>query len=422
MSIGMDRILIKKNKTPFKIAIGLVVASVLGFVTYSLFFVDHTKQMSVSAEEITTEEVKNGAFQEFIPVDGVVQPLKTIYLDVVQGGYVDKKYIDGGNEVKNGDMLLKLSNNNLMMEYVQKETMIYDLINNLQNSKLRLKQNRFELRKKLSELDYQIDASKDLYQRNQKLFKDNVISDQEFQKSKREYDRLTKQYLIEIESQKFDSTNTITLIKQQEDGLNRTYKNLALFKQSMGNLYIKAPVDGQLASLNVEIGQYITTGQRIGQIDDLKGFKVKASIDEHYISRIFSGQSAEFETGGKTYFLTVMRVFPEVTNHHFQIDLGFKEANYPAAIRRGQTLQIRLQLSDAVPSLLLKRGGFFQTTGGNWIFVVDENGKSALRRDIQLGRQNPKHYEVLSGLKSGEKVIISNYERYEKIDKLSINK
>lgn len=418
----MDRELVKKNKTPRKIAIGLIVVSVLGFVIYSLFFVDHTKQMSVSGDELTITEVKNGVFQEFIPVDGIVQPLKTIYLDVVQGGYVEKKFIDGGNEVKTGDMLLKLSNNNLMMEYVQKETMMYDLINNLQNSKLRLKQNRFELRKKLSELDYQIEASKDLYQRNQKLFKESVISDQEFQNCKREFDRLSKQYLIEIESQKFDSINAVMLIKQQEDGLERTYKNLALFKQNLGNLYIKAPVDGQLASLNVEIGQFITTGQRIGQIDDLKGFKVKASIDEHYISRIFTGQNAEFETGGKTYQLTVMRVYPEVTNHHFQIDLIFKEAKYPASIRRGQTLQLRLQLSDAVPSLLLARGSFFQSTGGNWIFVIDENGKSAVRRDIQLGRQNPKHYEVLSGLKPGDKAIISNYERFEKIAKINISK
>lgn len=417
----MDRKLVKKNTLPLKIIFGVIGVSILGFIFYSLFFVNHNNKISVSESEIIIEEIKNGAFQEFIPVDGVVQPLKTIYLDVVQGGYVEKKCIEGGNEVKTGDMLLKLSNNNLMMEYVQKETMMYDLINNLQNSKLKLKQNRFELQKKLSELEYQIDASKDLYLRNQKLFNDNIISDQEFQKSKREYDRLSKQYFIEIESQKFDSTNAVFLIKQQEDGLDRTYKNLALFKQNLSNLSIKAPVDGQLASLNVEIGQFITTGQRIGQIDDLKGYKIKASIDEHYISRIFTGQSAEFDTEGKKYLLSVSRVYPEVTNHHFQIDLVFKELNYPASIRRGQTLQLRLQLSDAVPSLLMARGGFFQTTGGNWIFVLDKNGKSAKRRDIQLGRQNPKHYEVIGGVSEGEKVVISNYERYEKIDELVIN-
>jgi HlyD family secretion protein len=416
----MDRMLDKKRKLPQKIGIGIIVSAALGFVIYNLFFVDHNKQMSIASEEITIVEVKNGAFREFIPVDGIVQPLKTIYLDVVQGGYVEKKFIDGGNEVKAGDMLLKLSNHNLMMEYVQRETMMYDLINNLQNSKLRLKQNRFDLRKRLSQLDYEIDAAKDLHERNHKLFKERVISEQEYQKSKREYDRLAKQYLIEIESQKFDSINAITLIQQQEDGLERTYKNLALFKQNMGNLYIKAPFDGQLASLNVEIGQYITTGQRIGQIDDLKGFKVKASIDEHYISRIFTGQVAEFETGGKLYELTVLRVYPEVTSHHFDVDLVFKNANYPSSIRRGQTLQLRLQLSDPVPSLLLARGGFFQTTGGNWIFVVDKGGEYAIRRDIELGRQNPQNYEVLKGLKEGEKAIVSNYERFERIDQLNI--
>lgn len=417
----MDRKLDKKNKLPGKITIAVVSTGALAFVVYSLFFVDHTKQMSISKEELIFSEVKNGAFKEFIPVDGVVQPLKTNFLDVVQGGYVEKKFVDGGNEVKAGDMILKLSNNNLMMEYVQKETMMYDLINNLQNSKLRLKQNRFELRKKLSELDYQIDASRDLHQRNLKLFKENVISDQEFQKSKREYDRLVKQYAIEIESQKFDSANAVMMINQQEDGLQRTYKNLALFKKNLSNLYIKAPVDGQLASLNIEIGQYITTGQRIGQIDDLKGFKIKASIDEHYISRIYTGQLAEYEENGKTFFLEVNRVYPEVTNHHFQIDLIFKSSIYPASIRRGQTLQLKLQLSDQVQSLLVDRGGFFQTTGGNWIFVLDENGNTATRKDIQLGRQNPKHYEVLSGLKEGDKVIISNYERFEKIEKLNLN-
>lgn len=415
----MDKI-IKKNKwTPLRIVFIMVPSiMVISFVIFS-FKESSILSFNVEKDKIIIAEVSKGSFAEFIPVDGNVQPIKSIYLDVIQGGYVEKKFIEGGNMVETGAPLLKLSNNNLMLDYVNKETIMYDLINNLQNSRLSIKQNKFNVRKRLSQLDFQIAEAKDLYERNLLLYKDKVISEQEFLKGEREYTRLKEQYKIEIESYQFDSANAINQVAQLEGSLQRTYRNLALFKENLNNLYINSPVSGQLASLNVEIGQYITTGQRIGQVDDLSGFKVRAGIDEHYISRIFTGLKGEFEYAGKMYMLTIKRVYPEVQGGRFQVDMEF-DGEHPKAIRRGQTLQIKLQLSDPAPATIVSRGGFYQTTGGNWIFVLGKDGKTAERRQIKLGRQNPQYYEVLEGLNPGEKVVVSSYENWDKIDRLNI--
>jgi HlyD family secretion protein len=414
----MDRKIEKKNWTLKKIAMIAGGGIVLLLILYSFLFADGRQKLNVEADRITIAEVKKGSFQEFIPIDGNVQPIKTIFLDVIQGGYVETKYVDGGTNVKAGDPVLKLSNNNLVMEYMQRETQMMELINTLQNTRLSIKQNRFNLRRTLSQLDYQIDAAKDNYERNKKLFEEKVISQQEFNNLKREYERLIQQRSIEVESQRFDSINAINQIEQLEASLQRTYKNMELYKNNMNNLYVKAPISGQLASLNVEIGQSISTGQRIGQIDDLNGFKVRANIDQHYISRIFPGLKGEFDFSGATYNLSITKVYPEVqANGQFQVDMEF-DGEFPKGLRRGQTLQIRLQLSDPAEAILLSRGGFFQATGGNWVFVLNEAGDAAEKRNIRVGRQNPKYYEVLEGLQPGDRVVVSSYEGYGQAEKL----
>jgi len=413
----MDRKIEKKfwNKNRIIMVSGGSVLIV--FFIYSFLFADNRSKLNVEVERITIAEVQKGSFQEFIPIDGTVQPIKTIFLDVLEGGVVEKKFMEGGNLVKEGEPLIKLANNNLVLNFMTRETEMYDLINNLQNTRRNLEQNKFTLQTRLTELKYQIDAAKVLYETNQVLFDQKAISKNEYLNSKREYERLLDARTIAIETQRFDSINAISQIIQLEATINRTNRNLEMFKENLNNLLVKAPISGQLSSLNVEIGESINAGQRIGQIDDLNGFKIRARIDEHYISRIFTGLKGEFDFSRKTYNLSISKLYPEVQNGQFQVDMIF-EGEVPEGIRRGQTLQIRLQLSDPAEAVMVSRGGFFQTTGGNSIFKVDESGDFAEMVDIRIGRQNPKFYEVLEGLQPGDKVIVSSYEGFGDAEKL----
>lgn len=414
----MDR-KIKKNKwTVGRIATISFVGLFVAFILYSFIFADKGSKLNVSVEKINISDVKKGQFREFIPVDGNVLPIKTIRLDAIEGGNVEVKFLEGGVMVEKGDTILKLANNNLVQNFIREETQAFILVNNLENTKLGLQRNEFELKRRLTELDFQIDEAKDIYERSKKLREEKVISEQEFLTVKRNYDRLISNREIEIESQKFDTKNSRLQIKQTEATLARTSSNLKMIKGNLDNLYIKAPISGSLSSVNVEIGESIGPGQNIGQIDDLNAFKVRATIDEHYISRIYSGLQGSFDFAGNTYGLSIRKVYPEVTNGLFSVDLEFKEGTIPEGIRRGQTLQIKLQLSENIEAIQIPRGSFYQTTGGNWIFVVDESGDFAIRRNIRLGRQNPRFYEVIEGLQPGEKVVVSSYDGYEDKDRL----
>ncbi|MEL7146586.1 MAG: efflux RND transporter periplasmic adaptor subunit [Bacteroidota bacterium] len=280
-----------------------------------------------------------------------------------------------------------------------------------------LRRNQFELKRRLTELDFQIDAAKDNLMRSKPLREEKVISEQDFLNIKREYDRLISNRKIEIESQRFDSINTRLQISQTEQTLQRTKDNLVMIRGNLENLFVKAPISGRLSSVDVEVGESISVGQNIGQIDDVSGFKVRATIDEHYISRIYEGLNGTFEFAGNSYSLELRKVYPEVNNGLFQVDMSFTDG-IPEGIRRGQTLQIRLQLSENITAVQIPRGGFYNTTGGNWIFVLDPSEEFAVKRQIRLGRQNPRYYEVLEGLAPGEKVVVSSYDGYEDKDRL----
>jgi HlyD family secretion protein len=355
--------------------------------------------------------VQKGVFDEFIVVTGVVQPLRTYQLDAIEGGYVSQKLLDGGATVKPGDLILKLDNQRLVMEFVNRETEMYRLINELENTRLSLRQNKFTLRRTLSELDYQIQQAKDTHERNAKLVADNVISQQEYLTSKITFERLTQQREIEIENQKFQEENSIVQIRQLEGTLARTRKNLEMMKDNLENLSLKAPVGGLLSRVDVEVGQSIAAGQNIGQIDDLSGFKMRIDVDEHYISRIFPGLEGNFDFGGKSHRLAVSKVYPEVRNGRFEVDMTFPSA-VPDGIRRGQSVPVRLQLGQPTQAMLLPVGGFFSDTGGNWVYVLSESGDKAEKRNISLGRKNPQYFEVLSGLTAGERVVTSSYENF----------
>ena len=415
----MDRKIKKKKWTVSRIALTAIGVLAVVFLFYSFIFAGKGSKLRVQAEKINISKVTYGDFREFIPIDGSVLPIKTIRLDAIEGGVIEVKYLEGGVLVNKGDTILKLANNNIVRDVINQETQAYRLINELENSKLSLRQRRFELKRTLTDLDFQIDAAKDNYVRSKQLYAEKVLSEQEFLTAERDYKQLVSQRKIEVESQTFDSLNAIRTIAQLEVNLTTTNKNREFAKKNLENLFIKAPIDGRLSAVNGEVGESIASGQNIGQIDDLNGFKVRAPINEHYISRIYEGLTGEFDFAGNTYTLVITKVYPEVTNGLFEVDMAF-DSEVPEGIRRGQTLQIKLQLSEDVKATMVPRGGFYNTTGGNWLFVVDESGDFAERREIRLGRQNTRFYEVLEGLEAGEEVVVSSYDGYEDKDRLVI--
>lgn len=415
----MDRKIEKKKFTLKKIVTWSAIILFGAFILYSFILADGGSKLNVEKDKISIVSVFKGDFREFIPVDGSVMPIKTIRLDAIEGGVVSKKYYDGGILIKEGDTILKLTNNDLLQNFVREETQAFILVNSLENTKLSLKRNQFDLRRALIDMDYQIDAAKDAFQRGEQLFDEKIISEQEFLTLKRNYNQLIDSRVIQIESSKFDSLNARLQIAQAEATLIRTRENLEMIKRNLENLYIKAPISGRLSTVNVEVGESISTGQNIGQIDDLNGFKVRAMIDEHYIARIYEGLRGSFQFDGKDHELEIKKVYPEVNNGLFSVDMVFDDkASIPKGIRRGQTLQIRLQLSENIVAIQIPKGSFYQVTGGNYVFILNEDETEATKREIKLGRMNTRFYEVLEGLQPEEKIIVSSYNGYEDKDKL----
>ncbi|WP_435357073.1 efflux RND transporter periplasmic adaptor subunit [Emticicia sp. SJ17W-69] len=407
----MDRQIEKKFWNTQRIAMIGGGALLAAFLIWQLAFADKRSKLNVEKDKITISTVSQGDFDEFIVVTGVVLPLKTIRLDAIVGGYVKEKVVDGGNMVKQSQVILKLENQNLKLNFLQSETEASRLVNDLQNTRQRLKVEKFTIRQTLNDLDFQIDQAKDIYDRNKKLNNDKVISESDYLKSKRDYEKLIKQREITLESQRYQEENAEMQIKQLEGTLERTQKNVQLWRETLENLVVKAPVAGLLSSIDVEVGSNISQGQNIGQIDDLNGFKMRVDIDEHYISRIFAGLGGSFEFNGKDYALEITKIYPEVKSGRFQVDMIFPKG-VPEGIKRGQSSPIRLELGKATKAVLIPVGGFFSDTGGNWVYVVDKSGKKASKRKITLGRKNPEFFEVLEGLQVGEQVITSSYENF----------
>ncbi len=416
----MDRVIEKKKWTPRRILTIVGSALLIIFVIYQLLG-DNKSKLNVDYEKISIATVKQGAFQEFIAIDGSVQPIKTYYLDIIESGTVEKKFIEDGRRVEEGDTILKLSNTTLQLDYMNRETQMLDLMNERQTTEINMRQNELQSQNQLAEIEYQLKQAERIYQRNHELVKTNMVSQEEFKESKDNYDYQKKRHEIGLRSLRQDTQLREQRIRQLDASIQRMERNLKLSRNTLDNLYIVSPTDGLLSTLRAEIGEAKQVGENIGQIDVLDGFKVRASIDEHYISKVYAGLNGEFEFNSKKYQLVIKKIYPEVQQGEFQVDMEFVDQT-PKGIRRGQTLQIRLQLSDAKQALLIPRGGFYQTTGGNWIFVVNGSENLAERRNIRLGRQNPRFYEVLEGLKVGERVVVSSYEGYEDIDNLVIRK
>lgn len=416
----MDRPIEKKKWTPARILLIGGIVLLLFFVVWLLFLRDNRSKLYVDSNQLSIATVEKGKFQEFIPVDGVVFPRNTIYIDAVQGGIVEEVYVEDGAMLKKGDPILKLTNANMELSYMDQETRMYDAINNLSNSRISLEQLRYTRQKEIIQLQYEIDKIKTDFARKEQFFKDKLISLKEFEDAKRDFDYSLKQLQITLNLRKLDSISGVAQGAQISSSMERMRNNLSLLKRNMDNMTIKSPADGKLSSFIVDIGQTKSAGEHLGQIDLMDGFKLRAGIDERYISRVFTGQKAEFDLGGKAFSLQISKIYTDVVNGSFQVDLTFDGAE-PEGIKRGQTMQLRLQFSGANDALIIKRGGFFQETGGNWIYVLDPSGSFATKRSIRIGRQNTSHYEVLEGLQPGEQVIVSSYDTFGDKEKLIIS-
>lgn len=415
----MDRPLKKKFWNTTRIFALLGITSLIALIVSSYIFTRGGSKLNVERDRLSIFEVKEDTFQEFIPINGTVQPISSIFLDASVGGRVEERYVEDGAILQKGDPILKLSNTDLELSLVNQETQVLNLLTQAQIAQTSAQQASIANRNQMADVEQGLKEAERIYTLNKKLFSEKAIGSQEYQKSKNEYHYQLERVKLTRQILRQDSLSTSQKLQQDQNTYQRTQSALQLMRRKVGDLIVRAPVDGQLTSFDAEIGQSKNAGERLGQIDVLTGFKVRADIDEHYIHRIFTGQQGEFSLGGKTYTLGIKKVYTQVKDGRFQVDFEFSN-QVADGIRRGQTLQIRLALSDETKALLLSRGGFYQQTGGNWVFKLDHSGQTAYRVDIQLGRQNPDYYEIISGLKVGDKIITSSYENYNKIQELRI--
>ena len=417
----MDKAIEKKKWTVKKIVSITVGVAIFLLIAASYYSTSGKSKLNVELERITISEVSNGTFKEFIPVNGVVLPLTSIYLDASEGGRIEEKYVEDGTVMKKGQPILRLSNTDLLMTMMSQQNTVYNTLTQMQINNNAAQQNTVSKLNQMADVESLYKEAERVYLLNTKLLAEKVIGLQEFKKSENDYNYSSQKRKLTQQILEQDSISR----SQQGEQDKRSYKGsqeaLNMMKMKVNDLIVKSPIDGQLTSLDAEIGQNKRQGERLGQIDVLSGYKVRVDVDEHYISRIYIGLKGDFTFADQVYNLNISKVFTQVVNGRFQVDMQFEDT-VPKGIRRGQTLQIRLALSDEKQSLLLPRGGFYQQTGGNWIFKVSEDGKIAYKTDIQLGSQNPDYYEVLQGLKPGDKVITSSYENYGTIQELVLKK
>ena len=413
----MDIPLEKKRFTTSKILMIVGAITIVALILFVILSTTGNAKLNVQKERISIATATQGVFQENIPVNGVVMPLTTIYLDALEGGRVEEKFVEDGAIMKKGEPILRLSNTDLELSLVNQETQVYNLLTQMQISQNAARQNTINKLNQYTDVENSLIEAKRLYELNKKLYDKDAIARQDLIKSQNDYNYQKERMQLAKQILEQDSLAVKQEKNQVSSSYQRTQNALELMRRKVADLVVKAPVDGQLTSLDAEIGQSKNKGERLGQIDVLSGYKVRVDIDEHYISRIYTGQTGSFDFDGKNYTLVIKKVYTQVTNGRFQVDMEF-ESEVPEGIRRGQTLQIRVALSQEKQALLIPKGGFFQETGGNWIFKVSEDGASAYKADISLGSQNTEYYEVLSGLEPGDRVITSSYDNYEEVQEL----
>ncbi len=409
--MGMDRKIKKKTWTTGRI-LGIGGGFLLlSLILYSFLFADNRSKLNVDKEKITVSNVKKDIFQEFIPETGIVMPSQTIYLDAVEGGVVKHITLESGALVKVGDTIMTLGNSNLQLDVMNREAQLYEQLNILRTTRLQLDQNDLTQKAQLAEINYQIQLLKPQYERYKELAGKKLISKRDLEEVEENYKYNLRRKELTYKAYMSDSMSRSFQLHQISMSEDRMLRSLDAVGKILNNLVITAPTQGLLTTADWEPGQSITPGERLGQVALLDSFKVRVAIDEIYLPKVDVGQQATFNFDGKDYRLKIYKKYPTVSEGNFEVDMRFM-GEVPSGIRRGQSLRIRLELGSSEEAMLLATGGFFRDTGGNWVFVMNNDGSKAYKRDIKLGRKNTEYYEVLEGLEPGEKVITSSYENF----------
>ena len=416
----MDRILEKKTgwRVAFtKKALPWWLGALLAVFIIYLIARPNAKTLRVDKDTLTVSTATRGEFNDYIRVSGRVQPMTTIQLSPQEGGIVEKILIEEGSTVKAGDPILVLSNDNLDLQILNSEAELAEKENILRNTQIQMEQQKLDVRQNVLEYGTQVERMQRAYEQQKALYEDKLIAREDYIKAKEDYDLAVKKYELIQERSRQDSLYRGTQIDRMEESLENMLINMSMIRRRKDNLIVKAPIDGELGLLDVVLGQTISGGAKIGQINSVGVYKVEAQIDEHYIDRVVAGLEATFERQGETFSTVIRKVYPEVRDGKFKADFKF-DGEQPDNIRAGQTYYLNLQLGQPEEAVIIPRGTFYQKTGGKWIYVVNKDGNKAVKREIRIGRQNPQYYEVLEGLEPGEKVITSGYDTYGDSDVL----
>lgn len=416
----MDKQLKKKTWTVKRIATYGGIALFTVFVGYQFIFADRRNKLKVEKDKITISEVKRGIFQETIPQTGIVEPSRTVYLDAVEGGTIKRVVAQSGQMLKKGDIILELSNINREITVLQQEAQLNESITRQRDTRLAITRNDLEQRQMLALIDNALQVLRPQYERQKQLFEKKLISKQEFEKTEADYQYNLERRKITYEVYKADSLDRLRQLRELTFSERKMSQSLEGVGKILDNLVIRAPMDGQLSRPQLDPGQAVNNGQRLGQVDIVGSYKVRVPIDELYLPRINEGLQATASFNNKDYLLEITYVYTTIANGRFDVDMQFV-GEVPPGIRRGQSLRLRIQLSQSSEELLLPVGGFYKDTGGNWVYVLEEGGNRAVKRDVKLGRKNPENFEILEGLQPGDKVITSSYENFGNNEVLILN-
>ena len=415
----MDRMIerkrgIRMRHVPY-IAAGTFVLVVLLWIVFG----NHQSTLRVDVDDVTLANVTRGEFKDYVRLNGTVIPIQVVHISPEEGGIVVEKVAEEGQRVNRGDVIVRLSNSSLDLQILNAEAELAEKQNLLRNTQVAMQQDRLGNETELASLEMDVARKRRGFEQNERLYGERLVSKEAFIQAKEDYDLAQRKLKLVGERLKKDAQYRSIQMEQMEDNLENMQRNVVLVRERKSKLDVRSTIDGELGLLDVELGQSVSSGQTIGQVNDLSDFKIEARIDEHYIDRVRVGLSATFEREGKTYALVVRKVYPEVREGKFRTDLVFVGTR-PSNMRAGQTFYLNLELGSPIQAVLIPKGTFFQTTGGNWIFVLDKSGYTAYRRNISIGRQNPQYYEIEDGLEPGERVIISGYEAFKDNDVLKL--
>lgn len=408
------RAFFSKKSLPYAFGVLLVLLIVW------LLLKENTTTLRVNTATVTVSNVEQGEFNDYVSLSGTVQPITTMQLSPLESGVVERVVAEEGTAVKTGDVILEMTNKQLSMQILQSEADLAEKQNILRNTLISMEQERLSLRQEMLMLDLEVTRKQRAYEQNRELYNEELVAREVYLQSKEDYELALSRRSLVRERQKQDSLYRTVQVAQLDENLRSMQLNMQLIRERVGNLKVKAPIDGEVGMLNVVLGQTLSQGSAIGQINDLSAYKVTAMVDEHYIDRVVTGLTASFMRQENSYNMLLRKVYPEVRDGKFKIDLTFG-GELPDNIRTGQTYNLNLQLGQPIEAVYIPRGAFFQKTGGRWIYVVDETGEKAYRREIRIGRQNPRYYEILDGLAPGEKVITSSYDNFGDNEVLILN-